>query len=97
MVPADVSTLFAKANESWNAVFRSSMEKEAGSLASLDQVNVVDAPEVILPGMEKVMAETKGRKKKMTLAKGRLAIKKYSNRETPLNLKAERIVCERGE
>lgn len=32
----------------------------------------------------------------MMLAKVKLAKKKYSNRETPLNLKTECIVCERG-
>lgn len=94
MVSSDVWTLFAKANELWKLVFTSSMEKEEGSLAAGVQVIVVDAPEVILLGMVKVMAETRGRKKKMTLTKGRLARKKYSNREKPLNLKAERIVCE---
>jgi len=64
MPSEDVWTLFATANELWNTVFTSSMEKVSGSPALLVQVSVVGAPEVTLLGTVKVMAETKGKKKK---------------------------------
>ena len=96
MVPSDTGILFPIAKALLKATFNSSRETVLGSPASLVQVNVAGPPEVRLLGMEpKVRAETNG-KKKMRLANVRLARKKYANRETPLNLKAEYIVCEGG-
>ena len=97
MVPSDVGILFPTAKALLKAAFTSSREKVLGSLVSPVQVNVAGPPEVRLLGMEpKVTAETNGRKK-MRLANVRLARKEYSDKETPLNLKAEYIVCERGQ
>jgi len=48
------------------------MEKTSGSASLLDQEIVAGPPDVRLLGTWKVMAETKGRKKKIILASARL-------------------------
>jgi len=73
MLPAVFWTLFAMAIALWNRVgFTSSTEKVSGSLASLVQEIVAGPPDVRLLGTEKLMAKTKGRKKRIILKAGRI-------------------------
>lgn len=72
MLPEVVGTLFAMAIALWNWLgFTSSMEKVPGSVLLLVQEIVDVPPDVILPGSEKLMAKTKGRKR-IILRSGRL-------------------------